>query len=80
MNYFRKFIKDYTDKVYPMQQLMSLKGKKITRNEAGEDFFQRIKRELREAPVLGMPTENGMYFIDTDASVVAISGMLHQEQ
>ena len=27
-----------------------------------------------------MPTENGMYVLDTDASVVAISGILHQEQ
>ena len=27
-----------------------------------------------------MPTEKGMYVMDTDASVVAISGRLHQEQ
>ena len=27
-----------------------------------------------------MPTEKGMYALDTDASVVAISGILHQEQ
>ena len=26
-----------------------------------------------------MPTEKGMYVLDTDASVVAISGILHQE-
>ena len=38
------------------------------------------KKELCEAPVLGMPTEKGMYVLDTDASVVAISGILHQEQ
>ena len=66
--------------MYPKQHFTRLKVKKFTRNEAAEDFFQRIKRELREAPVLRMPAENGMYFIDTDASVVAISGMLHQEQ
>ena len=27
-----------------------------------------------------MPIENGMYVLDTDASVRAISGILHQEQ
>ena len=27
-----------------------------------------------------MSTENGMYVLDTEASVVAISGILHQEQ
>ena len=30
--------------------------------------------------MLGMPTEKGMYVLDTDSSVVAISGILHQEQ
>ena len=63
-----------------MQQLMRHKGKKFTWNNAAEESFQRIKKELCEAPVLGMPTEKGMYVLDTDASVVAISGILHQEQ
>ena len=27
-----------------------------------------------------MPTEKGVYVLDTDASVKAISGILHQEQ
>ena len=79
-NYYREFIKGYADKVYPMQQLMRHKGKKFTWNNAAEESFQRIKKELCEAPVLGMPTEKGMYVLDTDASVVAISGILHQEQ
>ena len=30
--------------------------------------------------MLGMPTEKGIHVLDTDASVVAISGILHQEQ
>ena len=79
-NYYREFIKGYADKVYPMQQLIRHKGKKFTWNNAAEESFQRIKKELCEAPVLGMPTEKGMYVLDTDASVVAISGILHQEQ
>ena len=79
-NYYREFIKGYADKVYPMQQLMRHKGKKFTWNNAAEESFQRIKKELCEAPVLGMPTEKGMYVLDTDASVVAISGILNQEQ
>ena len=79
-NYYREFIKGYADKVYPMQQLMRHKDKKFTWNNAAEEPFQRIKEELCEAPVLGMPTGKGMYVLDTDASVVAISGILHQEQ
>ena len=69
-----------------MQQIMHNEGKKFEWNERTQEAFEKIKRELREAPVLGMPTENGiptekgMYVLDTDASVIAISGILHQEQ
>ena len=76
-NYNKEFIKGYADTVYPMQQLIRHKGKKITWNNAAEKSFQRIKKELCEAPVIGLPTEK---MLDTDASVVAISGILHQEQ
>ena len=63
-----------------MQQLMRYRGKKFTWNNAAEKSFQRKKkRELYEAPVLRMPTENGLYVLDTDASVVAISGTIHRE-
>ena len=72
-NYYRDFIKGYADKVYPMQQLMRHKGKKFTWNNAAEESFQRIR-------MLGMPRAKGMYVLDMDASVVAISGILHQEQ
>ena len=79
-NYNRELIKGYADKVYPIQQLMRHKGNKFTWNNAAEESFQRIKKDLCEAPVLGKPTKKGMYVLDTDASVVAISGILHQEQ
>ena len=55
-----------------MQKLMRNKGKKFEWNDEAQVAFENIKRELCEAPVLGMPTEKGMYVLDTDASVVAI--------
>ena len=79
-NYYREFIKGYADKVYPMQKLMRNKGKNLEWNNEAQVAFENIKRELCEAPVLGMPTEKGMFVLDPDASVVAISGILHQEQ
>ena len=63
-----------------MQRLMRNKGKKFTWTDEAQVSFENIKRELCEAPVFGMPTEKGMFVLDTDASVVAISGILHQEQ
>ena len=71
--YCREFIKGYADKVYPMQKLMRNKGKKFEWSDKAQTAFENIKRELCEAPVLGMPTEKGMYVLDTDASVVSIS-------
>ena len=59
---------------------MRNKGKKFEWNERAQEAFEKIKRTLCEAPVLGMPTKKGMYVLDTDASVIAISGTLHQEQ
>ena len=79
-NFYREFIKGYADKIYPMQRLMRNKGKKFTWTDEAQVSFENIKRELCEAPVLGMPTEKGMFVLDTDASVVATSGILHQEQ
>ena len=76
-NYYREFIKGYADKVYPMQQLMRHKGKKFTWINAAEESFQRTK--TCEALVLGLPTEKVKYVLHTDASLVAISGILHQE-
>ena len=54
-----------------MQKLMRNKGKKFEWNDEAQVAFENIKRELCEAPVLGMPTEKGMYVLDTDASVVS---------
>ena len=79
-NYYREFLKRYAYKVYPMQKLIRNKGEKFEWEEEAQAAFANIKRELCEAPVLGMPTERGMYVLDTDESVVAISGILHQEQ
>ena len=79
-NYYREFIKGYADKVYSMQKLMRNKGNKFECNEEAQAAFENIKRELCKTTVLGMPTEKGMYVLDTGASVVAISGILHQEQ
>ena len=80
-NYYCEVIKGYEDKVYPMQKLMRNKGKKFEWNKEAQAAFVIIKRELCEAPVLGMLLkEKSMYVLDTDSSVVAISGKMHQEQ
>ena len=41
---------------------MRNKGKKLEWNDEAQVAFENIKRELCEAPVLGMPTEKGIMF------------------
>ena len=60
-NYYREFVKGYADKIYPMQQLIRNKGKEFTWTDEAQVSFENIKRELCEAPFLGMPTEKGMF-------------------
>ena len=58
---------------------MRNKRKKFEWNENTQAAFENIKGELCEALVLSMPTEKGMYVLDTDASVVTVSEKLHQK-
>ena len=59
---------------------MRNKGKDFECNQRAQKAVENIKREVCETPVLGVPTEKGMYFLDTDASGLAIAGLVHQEQ
>ena len=66
-----------------MQQLMQTKGKKISWTDEAHVSFENIKRELCEASFFGMPTEKGLFVLETYASLVVIScilHILHQEQ
>ena len=56
INFYREFINGYADKVYPMQQIMRINGKQFGWNERAQEVFEKTKRDLCEAPVLGMPT------------------------
>ena len=45
-NYYREFVKGYADKIYPMQQLMRNKGKKLTWTDEAQVLFENIKRDF----------------------------------
>ena len=63
-----------------MQQLMRNKGRKFSWTDKPQISFGNSKREVFEAPVFGMLTEKGVFMLDTDASVFAISGILHRNK
>ena len=42
--------------------------------------FEALKACLVRAPILGFPTEDGRFVLDTDASLFAVRGILSQLQ
>ena len=46
----------------------------------GGSAFEALKACLVRAPILGFPTKDGLFFLDTDASLFAVGGVLSQLQ
>ena len=49
-------------------------------SEECDTAFQRLKYLLTSTPILGYPTPDGKFIIDTDASEKGIGAVLSQEQ
>ena len=77
-NYYRDFIPFHAAKVQPMQELLR-KNQHFYWKEKHQEAFDSVKQALADATALAAPNE-GRFVLDTDASAVAIAGILHQEQ
>ena len=77
--YFSAFIPYYSDRCYPLFQLLR-KGAKWAWTAECETAFNSIKSALQEAPVLGHPLEGLPYRLYTDASDEALGCALQQVQ
>ena len=78
-NYYREFISWHAKLVAPLH---AVTGLNITFMWGPEQqiAFNEIKKALIEATALAQPNSEGEFVLDTDASAVAISGILHQWQ
>ena len=77
--YYREFLKGYADLTAPLQHLKK-QNVDFEWGEEQQKAFEDVKTALANPPVLAMPTQDGAYVLDTDASDVAIAGILHQWQ
>ena len=77
--YFSAFIPYYSDRCYPLFQLLR-KGAKWTWSAECETAFLSLKEALQQAPVLGHPIEGLPYRLYTDASDEALGCALQQVQ
>ena len=79
VNYYRRFIRNYTDLAIPLYDLQRKKTK-FYWGDAEQRAFDELREALISAPVMAFPQETGRYILDTDASGYAIGGVLSQLQ
>ena len=78
-SYYRRFIAGFADIAAPLHWLM----RKDVRFHWGPDqdkAFAELKKRLMAAPILGMPTDDGAFIVDSDASNTGLGAVLSQVQ
>ncbi|XP_060758004.1 uncharacterized protein LOC132868818 [Neoarius graeffei] len=78
-NYYRKFVPSFAEIASPLHNLLK-KGAVFQWTEAHEEAFTQLKERLTAAPVLGYPTAEGQFILDTDASSHSVGAVLSQLQ
>ena len=78
-NYYRKFIKGYSEKMRPLTKLTK-KEVPFEWKEECERAFQFLKEALTGPEIMLLPTDEGLYILDTDASLDTIGAVLSQVQ
>lgn len=77
LGYYRKFIPDFARITKPLTSCLK-KGKKITLDPVYTNCFEKCKTLLSNDPVLQYPDFSKEFILTTDASNVAIAGILSQ--
>lgn len=79
--FYRKFIEKYAHIAVPLYNLSTLPKKTMIRwDTTCQHAFDELKRKITSAPVLGVPTKDGVFTLRTDASKFAMGAVLTQEQ
>ena len=78
VNYHHNFIANFASICEPFHQI--LKTKKFIWGKPHQEAFDQLKDKLSSPPILSIPTKEGHFFLDTDASNFAIGAALLQEQ
>lgn len=75
--YFRRFIEKYADIAAPLNELLR-KDVEFCWTEARQKAFEKLKGKLIERPVLAVYDPIAEHELHTDASAIAIAGILFQ--
>ena len=77
--YYRNYIPQYSDVAEPLVRLTEKKAVFQWRKEH-QTALETLTEKLVNAPILAYPQQQGTFFLDCDASNVAIGAVLSQEQ
>jgi len=77
--YYRRFVAGFSSVAAPLHAL-TRKGAVFKWTEDCNCAFRSLKHCLTTAPVLSLPTDEGRYVLDTDASNVGLGAILSQTQ
>ncbi|XP_062704100.1 uncharacterized protein LOC134286499 [Aedes albopictus] len=77
-NYYRRFIPEYSKTTAALSELLKSASKSVRWTPEAEEAFQAIKEKLITSPVLSSPDFDQNFIIHTDASDLAVAGVLTQ--
>ena len=78
-NYYRDHIKEFAKHTAILYTLTGSKAH-FEWTEEHDRAFQQVKSMLTKAPILAFPNDDDLFILDTDASDIAIGGVLSQRQ
>jgi len=78
-SYYRRFIAGFADLAAPLHSL-TRKKTRFRMEAEQEEAFNTLKKRLTSAPILGMPRDDGTFYLDTDASNFGLGAVLSQDQ
>lgn len=76
-NYYRRFVRDFARLAKPISSLCKKEQPFIWTN-IQQEAFEKLKRALAEEVTLSFPDFEQMFYVTTDASDMAIGGVLSQ--
>ena len=78
-SYYRRHIQGFMELAAPLYELAT-EGTYFEWTERRNEAFSQLKNALTSAPILGFPREEGLWYLDTDASDVGTGAVLSQIQ
>jgi transposase InsO family protein len=78
-SYYRRFVQNFAKIASPLHAI-TRKNQRFEWTQEAEKAFNLLKLAMTSPPILSMPTDDGKFVLDTDASDRAIGAVLSQKQ